>query len=563
LNRRDVAELIIGILLLPPTLMLLELLGTSIPTALTWNRVTVFYASPPLHETVYILAIAAAVSIALTLLLVAVSRGRCRASASILALSTAAVLASLACTSAENPLARILLGVVLVPYVAYLLLSSRAVARGFFLALATYSAVYAAVFTGFLAGVVPKDVAWSTALVWRSFWRVLEYSTPLMLIFAGLYNLYQLLRKGVKDVQELCRTPSTKPVLRIVLTIALLTPTLVVLALHSPVMNPGMKPVSVDTYYYWRFFLAADRFGLSEALAMTRAMARPLYLIALYSAYKAVQDPVLLLDILHPIAALTMLVASSYIAAKRFCPKAALLAALLTALGPNVVTFIAGGFQANSIALPLAILALSIDAQDLRGVSTKALLYLAVALIHPWTYVMYAAAEALLWLAKRDLHRFLLFTSLLLLIHIVSEAVANTLVAGASPTVAVTKTLSHGLSLGGLRGVVEGMELWTWGSMENPFIGVAAALATSYTLPVAAPLAVSAPIALVAKPGIVLRILLNIPLGLLAAIGLAQRSREVVLAVTIAAIAQTLSLLCGLTPLEVHPPLENPSMGGD
>ena len=69
--------------------------------------------------------------------------------------------------------------------------------------------------------------------------------------------------------------------------------------------------------------------------------------------------------------------------------EAASIAALLTPLDHSAVTFIAGGFQANSIALPTALLMLATDPKSKTRLFALAIL---LALIHPWTFIMYSAA---------------------------------------------------------------------------------------------------------------------------------------------------------------------------
>ncbi len=98
------------------------------------------------------------------------------------------------------------------------------------------------------------------------------------------------------------------------------------------------------------------------------------------------------------------------------------------------------------------------------------------------------------------------------------------------------------------------MEIWTWSSLENPFEALAAA-STVPPLTIALTLALPSILIMAAKSMIAYRLLLNVPIGLLAAIALSKRSRELKLVVVSASIAQTLSIAVGLTPLTHHPPI--------
>ncbi|MCD6340691.1 MAG: hypothetical protein J7L51_01925, partial [Desulfurococcales archaeon] len=231
----------------------------------------------------------------------------------------------------------------------------------------------------------------------RFMWGILEWASIPLLTASALLWTYSYVRRTdypLKDVAikiekalagEGIKYPAGHKPLIIAIAIALLAVTLP----HLPTVNPGLNPVCVDTYYYMKFISYAESHGLPQALVKFKGFARPAYLTLLYYASRAV-NPVVLLDVVHPAIALTLLTVANYLFVRRFAgTEAASIAALLTPLGHSAVTFIAGGFQANSIALPIALIMLTTDPKS----ETK-LLALAVplALIHPWTFIMYSAA---------------------------------------------------------------------------------------------------------------------------------------------------------------------------
>ena len=250
------------------------------------------------------------------------------------------------------------------------------------------------------------------------------------------------------------------------------------------------------------------------------------------------------MDLVHPIATTLLLATASYLVARRFFgEEAAGVAAIVAAVGRSAVTFIAGGFQANALALPLAI------AMLLARPGSPELLAAActVALIHPWTFAMYSAGylaahcRALLKNLRRGLTTVLFFAIALLLSELVGRFLG-----GASPTEATTVTVHRSLGLYFPQNLFRGVELWTWGSQASAPIFMAASLAPPSPLWGVA--AVASPLILASSSVIVHRLVLNLPLEVMAAATVCRARRELLALFLAASLARSLVVLTGLSP---------------
>jgi len=385
----------------------------------------------------------------------------------------------------------------------------------------------------------------------RFTWGFLEWASIPLLATSALLWTYSYIRKteyplkdiAVKLEKELAGEGIKYLVGIKALAVAVALALLAVALPHLPTVNPGLYPVSVDTYYYMKFISYADIHGLSQALIKFKGFARPAYLTILYRAV----DPVILLDIVHPAIALTLLTIATYLFVRRFADdKATSIAALLTPLGHSTVTFIAGGFQANSIALPIALLMLTTDPKS----KTK-LLALAVplALIHPWTFIMYSVAYiAYAWRIGGLKIRELITPITTLLVALGISEIIDLLTAGISPTSAATGTVARSLGLHLPQNLFRGIEFWTWGSQANTLIFTTAALTYSPT-PATAILAATAPLLLITSSAIIHRLILNTPLEAHASILLKNMNTSLIAAITLATAARGLEVLSGMTPL--------------
>ncbi len=390
---------------------------------------------------------------------------------------------------------------------------------------------------------------------WRGFWRGFEIPLSLSLFVVGVYWLITYLT-GFKPrythwVYELCRKSyvdnevSTNS--KLILIFATLFPTTLVLLLHTPTFNPSLAPISVDTFYYARALTNAHDL---KSVITSFGLTRPLYMLLIYFTYTLIRDPIVLMDIIHPAVVLGLIVLATYRLARKYCPEVAVLAALLTAIGPNVLTFIAGGFQANSLALAIALLALSID-----NVFIKYTLFFIVSLIHPWTFVMYLAVD-LLWNLRSGGNQVVRKV----LPPIIIGSVCLTLLTIASYVASVKGPINYLLMLL-IRGTAKtqfirssllGIEVMTWSSLLNPPLN-ALIIPTYVTTPAHLVLAVASPIALVANKTIVERLILNVPLGLIASQTLSRLGKPLRIALILSILAFTMSNALALTPLTTLP----------
>ncbi len=300
---------------------------------------------------------------------------------------------------------------------------------------------------------------------------------------------------------------------------------------HLPGVNPRGAPVSVDAFYYTAFLLYAEKHGLVAALHRFAGMARPLYLAALYAAWRlSGLSPFTLMDIVHPLAAGLLLVASSYYLASRRGGRCwAGYAALLAVAGGWYATFLLSGLQANSIALPLALLYLA-------GLSTPWLAadMVLVALIHPWTHVVLSAGLIVDKLRNGDrgaaARAAALAATALVLAAVVSAAFGGFLFGSvARPLVRSAQPLPRS-------GLYSGLMLWSWGSLlASPWMMLPAA-APLYT-PAHAVLAATGPLLPFVAGVIVHRLVLDTPLWLASAALLPRLPRRLRAALLLASLA--------------------------
>lgn len=240
---------------------------------------------------------------------------------------------------------------------------------------------------------------------------------------------------------------------------------LMLILVHLPTVNPEFKPVSVDTANYKIIFDRIGGCGIIEALR--RSPERPLFMILVYPLWRALSgDVVLLMDLVYPLFALTLLTLASYYAGLKLGGSTtAGWASLLVPLGHAVPAFIGGGFQANSLALTPAILALTVEPKDWGGAHKLSALLTLTALLHPWTYFMYASALTLKNL--RDKARLVPTLLAVMVSYSISQIVDYTLGAViVAEAVSRSVTGSWGFYLP--TSWFEAVQFYVWNTMSNP-----------------------------------------------------------------------------------------------
>jgi hypothetical protein len=381
----------------------------------------------------------------------------------------------------------------------------------------------------------------------RLFWAPLEWVLVPLLV-AGMWMALALKILGW-PLPRLLETQPGNPGdggnPRGLLILALSLTCMFIVLPHLPTVNPELKAVSVDTVSYRLFF---DRVGGGGAWeALRRRPERPFFILLIYHLWVALSgNSILLMDLVYPLFALGLLVLASYYAGLRLGgPTAAGWSSLMVPLGYMVPAFIGGGFQANSLALTPAILALTIDPKGGRGALKLSVLLSLVALLHPWTYLMYISALTLK--ALRDRGR---LTPTLLSIafsYAVSQAVDYALGGIVVAEVAARPvTGSWGFHLPA--SWFEAIQFYVWNTMSNPLYLSTALLpmepATTTMM------AVAAPLTLILPGSLIYRLTLNIPTQLQASYTIRKlgwRERNLIL---LALLARTLGNLSGLTPIE-------------
>ncbi len=382
-------------------------------------------------------------------------------------------------------------------------------------------------------------------------WAPLAWVIPIVLVASGILWLYKMLRgRGMATTLPLkqvgARAPERKEELKINplagLVIGLLLAWLAVILPHLPTVNKGFLPVSVDTFFYTKFLWYADVHGMAEALRRFHGMARPLYLIVLYKVYRVVGDPFILMDVLHPFVAYSLLVLSSYFVAGKVCGREyAGIAAILAGSSHIVATFTHSGLQANSMALPLALLYFVLS-QPLLAIAM-----VAVALIHPWTHVMYSASLVLYSFRRKGVREAVTVGGIAVAAMAVAEAASRILVASSI----VEPTSSPLLIYEPLKGLYYGLYLVSWSSALNPSI-YAAALVGAMPLVVASILASYSPLLLFVNRYAVHRLLVNTPFELASAKTISGLWKRAGLAFLLSSVAYYFILLAYAYPLTME-----------
>lgn len=402
----------------------------------------------------------------------------------------------------------------------------------------------------------------------RSIWSVIEYFSIILFIAYVWINLLLYLDKVLKGrlgvynrINKLSHrilmilrsdTGSSSVISGYKgLLLGLLFVFLLIAYLHSPIHNPDFMPISVDTFIYWRFFRLADNYGLEYALVHAN-YGRPAYLVFLYWLYSLIHDPVLLMDVVHPLIALSLLVVAVYLVAyKYYGPRIAGYSALFTAIGHSCITFIAGGYQANALALAFSLLWLYFYPEK---PIIFTILSLFVVLIHPWTFIMYSAIIIGYYVLinrsnRRNVIRLLI---ILAIVYIVGEIIDREL-SMISPVVVGFKPVYNSLwHISIPSNWISVFEIWTWGSQGNSIVLLLSLPVIEYSF-VSLSLALLAPTTIFTGSLILYRLLLNTPIEILAAETLSQIDKRIAYLLTILALTKTLIIAYALTPLTTYP----------
>ncbi len=414
--------------------------------------------------------------------------------------------------------------------------------------------VEAALVSAIGAYYVDPSLAWAVQrvlLVERRLWAAAMVSAPFLAAMFGLLWLCCLVARllGKDRVCPLRPQPPSpgagRGLGRSGVALAAALAVAAVLLPHLPSVNPDGRPVSVDTFYYARFLEAADKYGLCWALRETHGLARAGYLALLYAIHKVTGlDPYVLMDVVHPLVAGLGLAATAYLVAERRLGCCGGEAAVLAVTGGQFATFLLSGLQANSVALPLALLYL------VSGGARLAALMAMAALIHPWTHVVYATALVYdkLWIGDR---RGAASAAVLAAAAIIASDAVNRVLAASPAATLVVRPLAGGIERAEpLAGAFYGSLLWSWGSLTtSPWVMAAGAAAPFYT-PAAAAEAVAASPSLLLYRVIAHRLLLDVPFWLPAALLLQRLPWELRYPLLVAAAAGLMAAAYYAVPLE-------------
>lgn len=383
----------------------------------------------------------------------------------------------------------------------------------------------------------------------RVVWAPLEWGAiPLLMfvVWSGFINIIRgrPLLKPFKDRLVKASTEGIDPQLLVVLALSMIGISIVLT--HLPAVNPEFEPVSVDTISYGAFFEEVEADGLTEAISTKRS--RPLYLLFLYYAWIAsARNTMLLMDIIHPIVALTLLIAASFYAGRKLHSwRVAGFNAVLIPLGYVLPVFFAGGYQANSLALTTALLSLTIDAEKRAGLAKLTLLMTLTALLHPWTHLMYAAA--LIAYRYRERKRLIYSTFAVAASYLLSRLAASCFSSAIHVSALTSIPLFEYLGFHLFGSLFEAIQFRIWNTMSNPVYISSSILAVDMLT--SSILGVAAPLTLVLPANLLSRLVLNIPLQIQVSRALADFPGRYQVLILLVLAVRVLGNLSGLTPLD-------------
>ncbi len=391
----------------------------------------------------------------------------------------------------------------------------------------------------------------------RLLWSPIEWTSIIILITASWIALTRILigkplikfpKIKFNQKEEEKRGRKQKNILMLASAL-LLTATIVILP-HLPTVNPQLKPISVDTFSYVSFLNEAKDKGLANALT-ERGAGRPIYLLAIYSLWTILgKNPTLLMDIIHHLLALTMLTLISFYAAYKLNGKeTASWAALLTPLGYAATSFLAGGYQANSIALTTALLTLTINPKNTKKWILLTALLTLTGLIHPWTHLMYSAI--LVAHNLRDKRKLLSVIAAAALSYSIVYTVDSALTPSYRVETPVKPLIDH-IEFYPIKNWFNAIQLWIWNTLSNPiYLSTVLLEPTPQTI---SAIGVIAPLTLFLPPDLVCRLILNLPIQLQAAKILKKIPSTTIRSLLILTLlVRVLGNLTGLTPLDKPP----------
>ena len=393
--------------------------------------------------------------------------------------------------------------------------------------------------------------SWSLGIVLRNrlVWSIAEWAVPSLLILYLINTLYYLVKRKPLYEMRLGKFAGTLLISKeSMLIISIILVVVIITLPHIPTVNPEFKPVSVDTYLYAKYLYLADEVGPLQALR-EYSRGRPLYMLALYYLWLAVgKRTVVFLDYIHPLIAIILLVFASYYLARKFYGEnIAPYAALLSVIGVHTVSFIAGGYQANSIALPLALIALTITPTTITNTILLSLMLIAVGIIHPWTYTMYSVAifiHSLITKRKETvLNTFITLMLSYVVIHIIDSILAQVI-----PLQAAAQPLKVGMYLP--HSIYHAFQLEAWGTLLNPALIIMLFLSIPRFNPLSTLSALITPIIPLVPRTLVQRIVLNLPISIEASKTTTYLTSTHVFLLIIIAV-RTIESLTGLTPLNI------------
>ncbi len=356
-------------------------------------------------------------------------------------------------------------------------------------------------------------------------WWVLAVLGPIALLLAAYYPLVKLyVRKleeelGLRFKVKLLFSEGSLPLAGYCgLALGAALAAALMLMPYAPWVNPMQAPVSVDARYYAMWLNKMLREGVGYAFA-----ARPergLYLLMLYS-FVALGAPVDAVAKYHNVVLAVLLVVASYFLALRLTGsrRIAGLAAVVSAVSPQLVAFMYGGFQACMFATALAYIALGLafKPQGKHDVLVSSMLLALLVVIHPWALCVVAMMVVALALAKREWS---------VLKPLLAPAALAVIAIALKPELAVIVLKPVLKSLGvSPQAMASAFTVLLWGALSMPLAYILSAAAVRETEELWALAAPATIIPFFKSYHIVARITIEIPVAVLVAVVLDKMGR--------------------------------------
>jgi len=425
--------------------------------------------------------------------------------------------------------------------------------------------------TKLLLGVYP----WFTTPLYINIvvWYVLWPLIPLTLLLVVVYGALSTATRVAPRLRLLLRWPPSIVVSgssysyvrmdhsgsRLYLLAGLAASMLLAVAPYTSTLNPQRIPVNTDWVYYYKWL---NSMIMGDFTVLSVHSDRLLYLLLLYAVWAVTRIDPRAISVYHNIVTLPLYTLSLYLLAKRIHgDRVAGYVAVLTPVSPIFLSFIYGGFQANLLALSLVFTSIYLLLGSRKQVVSGLALFTLVMVIHELTWIQYMIVFTVYIILKIaiGLHSGdrLDWRGRLLAYYLVAGCIvylSKIILLGPSESILVAEGAASPTTVTSyLESTRFYTTIFTGGSLDNPLFYIVALYGVSTLGPDIPGLSIIIPLIAVVAPWTTLtyRLILNTPLTLLVAHGLARMSQKhrVLVAILLTGVAlwRLFSIIPGLS----------------